>query len=66
MNEPLLTPSDVAARLNISLRAVYDLLAPGGALYDLRVEIGHKTIRVRPAALDQFVASGGLRSAANR
>ena len=57
---PLITPADVAARLNIKYRAALELLAPGGALNALRIDIGPKTIRVDPVALEQLISSGGV------
>lgn len=53
--DPLLTPQDVAERLNVKLRTAYDMLAPGGVLHHLRIDLGHKTIRVRRDALEAFI-----------
>jgi len=53
--EPLLTPQDVADRLNVKIRTAYDMLAPGGVLHHLRIDLGHKTIRVRRDALEEFI-----------
>lgn len=56
--EPLLTPADIAARLKIKQRTVYDMLAPGGTLHHLRIELGPKTIRVRPQDFENFIQQG--------
>lgn len=63
MNEAttLLTPQDVADRLQIKLRTAYEYLAPGGPLYHLRIEIGPKTIRVNPKDFDQFLVDNVAR-----
>lgn len=55
---PLLTPSEVAARLKIKTRTAYEYLAPGGPLHHLRIEFGPKTIRVHPDALEKFIQKG--------
>jgi excisionase family DNA binding protein len=57
--DPLLTPQDVAERLNVKIRTAYDMLAPGGVLHHLRIDLGHKTIRVRRDALEQFIEQQG-------
>lgn len=56
--KPLMTPADVAVRLNVKLRTAYDMLAPGGVLHHLRIELGHKTIRIRPDDLETFIGTG--------
>lgn len=56
--EPLLTPQDVADRLNVKIRTAYDMLAPGGKLHHLRIDLGHKTIRIRRDALENFIKQG--------
>lgn len=56
--EPLLTPQDVAERLNVKIRTAYDMLSPGGALHHLRIKLGHKTIRIRRDALETFIEQG--------
>lgn len=58
----LLKPQQVADRLNIELRTAYDMLAEGGALHHLRIQLGHKTLRVDPDALEHFIKT---RPAAN-
>lgn len=61
----LLTPAEVAARLRIKPRTVYDLLAPGGSLHHLRLEIGPKTIRVRAADFEDYLDEKAARNAAS-
>lgn len=56
--EPLLTPQDVADRLNVKIRTAYDMLAPGGVLHHLRIDLGHRTIRIRRDALEAFIKRG--------
>lgn len=56
--EPLLTPQDVADRLNVKIRTAYEYLAPGGVLHHLRIDLGHKTIRIRRDALENFIKQG--------
>ena len=56
-NAPLLTPAEVASRLNTTLRDVYDKLAHGGPLHHLRIDLGHRTVRVDAAALEEFLQS---------
>lgn len=63
--EPLLTPADVATRLNVKLRTAYDMLSPGGSLHHLRVQLGSKTIRVRPQDLEQFIDKGPVEHVAS-
>ena len=62
---PLLTPTDVASRLNVKVRAVYDKLAIGGDLHHLRIDIGSKSIRVEPDALEDFIRSRGVTKTCN-
>lgn len=61
--QPLLTPSDVAARLKVKLRTAYDMLAPGGKLHHLRIDLGHKTVRVDAGKLEQFIGEGATKNA---
>jgi excisionase family DNA binding protein len=56
--KPLLTPADVAVRLKVKLRTAYDMLAPGGKLHHLRIDLGHKTVRIDPDKLEQFIKEG--------
>ncbi len=58
---PMMTPADVAARLNVKLSVAYGLLAPGGQLHHLRQQYGHKTVRVDARALEKVIAEGGVR-----
>ena len=55
--EPLLTPQDVADRLNVKLRTAYDMLAPGGVIHHLRIDLGHRTIRVNRDALEAHIGA---------
>ncbi len=55
----LLKPQQVADRLNVELRTAYAMLAPGGVLHHLRKDFGHKTIRVCPDALEEFIQQQG-------
>lgn len=57
--DPLMTPQDLAERLNVKIRTAYDMLAPGGVLHHLRIDLGHKTIRIRRDALEQFIEQQG-------
>lgn len=59
MTPKLLTPEEVAERLQVKPRTAYHYLAEGGPLHHLRIEVGPRTVRVDPAALEQFIASGG-------
>lgn len=52
----LLTPQEVADRLRVKLRTAYDYLGPDGPLHHLRIELGPKTIRVDPRALEEWIA----------
>ena len=63
LNEPsrLLTVSDVAERLNISVRSVFAHIAEG----DLpRVKFGHRTVRILESDVEAFV--NGLRRAGQK
>ncbi len=51
----LLTPQEVADRLQVKLRTAYEYLAPGGPLYELRIEIGPKMVRVDPEAFENWI-----------
>ena len=51
----LLTPEQVAQRLNISTRAAYDLLAPGGRLHGVRIKLGRRIVRVDAADLEAYL-----------
>jgi hypothetical protein len=55
MTPPLLTPADIAARLNVSKRAAYDMLAPGGPLSHLRIKISTKVVRVNSDAFEAYL-----------
>ena len=55
MASKLLTVEEVAERLDVKLRTAYDLLAPGGSLHHLRIELGPKTIRVNPEDFEAFI-----------
>lgn len=58
MSDQLLTPQEIADRLQIKLRTVYDYLAPGGPLHHLRIELGPKTIRVNPEDFENYIKQG--------
>lgn len=60
MSKKLLTAHEVADRLSVPLRTAYDLLAVGGKLHHLRIELSPKVIRVDPDKLDAFLAAGGV------
>lgn len=62
--DTLLTPDQVAARLNIKLRLAYTMLAPGGQLHHLRIDLGRKSVRVDPARLEEYLAAGGASNVA--
>lgn len=53
---PLLTIEQVAQRLNIKLRNAYELLAPGGRLHALRIQVSHKVVRVDADKLEEFLS----------
>jgi excisionase family DNA binding protein len=53
--DTLLTPADVARRLNVRPRTAYDYLAPGGCLHHLRISVGPRTVRVRASDLDKYI-----------
>lgn len=55
--DTLMTPEQVAKRLNVKLRTAYDMLAPGGTLHHLRISLGHKTIRVDPEKLEAHLSA---------
>jgi excisionase family DNA binding protein len=55
-------PAQVADRLNIGLRTVYELIA-SGALESVRIGTGRGTLRVAAAVLDAYEAR--LRADAN-
>ena len=55
MTNPLLTPQQIAERLQIKVRTAYDYLAPGGRLHHLRKDIGPKIIRVDPEAFENWI-----------
>lgn len=55
MSTPLLTPADVAGRLNVSLRTAYDMLSPGGPMGHLRIKVSKKVVRVDPIAFEQYL-----------
>lgn len=61
MTTPLLTPKDIAERLQIKLRTAYEYLAPGGPLHHLRIELGPKTVRVDPEKFEKFLDDGNNR-----
>lgn len=48
----LLTPEQVAERLQLKRRTVLEMLAEGGVLSHLRIEITPKVIRVRAESLE--------------
>lgn len=54
-NGTLLTADDVAARLAISTRSAYDLMAPGGALHPFAVRISRKVVRIAEQDLDAYI-----------
>lgn len=56
--DPLLTPAQVAQRLNVKKRTVLQMLAEGGRLHHLRVDVGPKVVRVDPEALQEFIDKG--------
>lgn len=58
MTPQLLTPDQVAQRLNIKKRTVYEMLAEGGALHHLRIELGGKLLRVDPEKLEEHIRKG--------
>lgn len=60
MNPPLMTPRQVASRLSMSVRTVYEALAPGGWLHELRIDIGNKAVRIDPIKLEDLIAKGGI------
>lgn len=64
-DRPLLTPVEVAERLRVKPRTVYDMLARGGPMAHLRIELGPKTIRVHPDALDAYLQQGAAADAAS-
>lgn len=55
MTKPLLTVEQVAERLNVKVRAAYELLAVGGRLAHLRIPISRKAVRVDPDKLEEFL-----------
>ncbi len=55
MNDKLLKPADVAARLNISRRSAYYLIANGELP---SVNVGAKLKRVSQSALDAYIENG--------
>ena len=59
MTDKLLTPQDIADRLQLQLRTVYGYLAPGGALHHLRIEIGPKIVRVKESAFNAHLDKAG-------
>lgn len=55
MTDPLLTPAEVADRLKVSIRHVYDLISSK----ELKASrLGHKTLRVKESDLDDLLARG--------
>lgn len=58
MADKLLTPQEIADRLQVKLRTAYEYLAPGGPLYHLRIELGPKTVRVDPQAFENYIKQG--------
>lgn len=55
MSDPLLTVEQVATRLNVTVRAAYELLAEGGRLAHLKIKISHKAVRVDANKLEEFL-----------
>jgi hypothetical protein len=60
MAEVLLTPKDIAARLNLKVRTVYEWLQPGGSLYELRLDLGPKIIRIDPVKFERWLANASV------
>lgn len=57
-SDKLLTPEQVADRLQIRPQTVQRHLREGGRLHHLRIKpLGSKTIRVRESALNQYIES---------
>lgn len=54
----LLTPPEVAARLRISVRRTYELLADGTVR---TVRVGERLLRVRRGELDDWIAAHNVR-----
>jgi excisionase family DNA binding protein len=52
----LLRPDEAAERLNVRLHRLYQLVREGTVP---AVRLGSRQIRIRPDALEEFIASGG-------
>lgn len=60
MNDTLLTTSEVAEKLKLSARTVYDLIRSG----ELKShKFGHRTVRIKQCDLDNYI-SGNLNASA--
>lgn len=57
---PLLTPRAVAERINVKPKQVYVMLAPGGVLHSLRIDLGPKMLRIDAQKLEELIAAGGV------
>lgn len=60
---PLLTPVQIAERLGVATRTAYDLLAKGGALHHLRIQISPKIVRVDAQAFDEYLQEKAAQNA---
>lgn len=58
MSDKLLTPHQVAERLQIKIRTVYKYLSTGGPLHHLRIDVGPGTVRVHPEGFEKYLKQG--------
>lgn len=57
MTDKLLTPVEVAERLRLGVRGVYDLVRAGQLP---ALKFGHRTLRVKQSDLDAYIAGSVL------
>jgi len=57
MDDELLTPPEVAKKLRLSVRGVYDLIRSGGLK---GYKFGHRTVRVKQCDLNSYIAGNVL------
>lgn len=50
-----LTPEEVAQRIRVTKRTVYDYLAPGGVLFNVAVRVSPRVVLVSEEDLNQWL-----------
>ena len=57
MTDKLLTPQEVADRLRLGVRGVYDIVRAGQLP---ALKFGHRTLRVKQSDLEAYIAGSAL------